>query len=185
MKARSGDIFVMVDTPLSATRSWLFTPATRPDRFPTAAASGADVTILDLEDSVALGDKDRARETALGFLLAAKPGRIRHALRINGLDTQAGLRDLTAVLGSKAVPDFLVLPKTETAGHLLILDRLLTAASRPIKLIGLIESARGLAAVEAIAAATPRLAGLMIGAADMAAERAWPDRSLQSVRSGP
>jgi (S)-citramalyl-CoA lyase len=83
------------------------------------------------------------------------------------------------------VPDFLVLPKTETAGHLLILDRLLTAASRPIKLIGLIESARGLAAVEAIAAATPRLAGLMIGAADMAAERAWPDRSLQSVRSGP
>jgi (S)-citramalyl-CoA lyase len=104
MKARSGDIFVMVDTPLSATRSWLFTPATRPDRFPTAAASGADVTILDLEDSVALGDKDRARETALGFLLAAKPGRIRHALRINGLDTQAGLRDLTAVLGPRRCP---------------------------------------------------------------------------------
>src|SRR5271170_4396019 len=60
--------------------------------------------------------------------------------------------------------------RTETAGHLQILDRLLTAASRTIRLIGLIESARGLAAVEAIATATPRLVGLMMGAADMAAD---------------
>jgi (S)-citramalyl-CoA lyase len=53
-----------------------------------------------------------------------------------------------------------VLPKTETAGHLEILDRLLTAAGKATRLVGLIESARGLAAVEAIATATPRLAGL-------------------------
>jgi (S)-citramalyl-CoA lyase len=63
-----------------------------------------------------------------------------------------------------------VLPKTETPGHLQILDRLLTAAGKHTRLIGLIESARGLAMVEAIAAATPRLAGLMLGAADMAAD---------------
>jgi (S)-citramalyl-CoA lyase len=74
------------------------------------------------------------------------------------------------LLGSQAAPDFLVLPKTETAGHLEILDRLLTAAGKATRLIGLIESARGLAAVEAIATATPRLAGLMLGAADMAAD---------------
>jgi (S)-citramalyl-CoA lyase len=47
-----------------------------------------------------------------------------HALRINGLDTRSGIVDLDALLGSKAAPDFLVLPKTETAGHLQILDRL-------------------------------------------------------------
>jgi (S)-citramalyl-CoA lyase len=156
---------------LKPIRSWLFTPATRPDRFAKAAASGADVSILDLEDSVAQSDKDRARDTAVGFLItASEAGGARHALRMNGLDTRAGIRDLNALLESSAAPDYLVLPKTETAGHLQILDRLLTAASRSTQLVGIVESARGLAAVEAVAAATPRLAGLMLGAADMAAD---------------
>ena len=91
-------------------------------------------------------------------------------MRVNGLDTWAGIADLDALLGSRAAPDFLVLPKTETAGHLQILDRLLTTAVKDTRLIGLIESARGLVAVEAIATATPRLVGLMLGAADMAAD---------------
>jgi len=152
------------------TRSWLFTPATRPDRFANAAAAGADVAILDLEDAVAPKDKTAARTTALQYLTDAPGESARHALRINGLDTQAGIADLDALLASRATPDFLVLPKTDSAGHLQILDRLLTAAGKNIQLIGMIESARGLAEVEAIAFATPRLAGLLFGAADMAAD---------------
>jgi (S)-citramalyl-CoA lyase len=152
------------------TRSWLFTPATRPERFVKASQVGADVAILDLEDAVAPGDKERARTTALDYLTGNPANGALHALRINGLDTPAGISDLDALLGSPAAPDFLVLPKTETAGHLEILDRLLTAAGKATRLIGLIESARGLAAVDAIATATPRLAGLMLGAADMAAD---------------
>ena len=151
-------------------RSWLFTPGTRPDRFAKAAAVGADVAILDLEDAVAPKDKVQARMTALDYLAANSANGALHALRINGLDTRAGISDLDALLGSRVAPDFLVLPKTETAGHLQILDRLLTAASKDTRLIGLIESARGLVAVEAIATATPRLVGLMLGAADMAAD---------------
>jgi len=151
-------------------RSWLFTPATRPERFAKAAATGADVAILDLEDAVAPKDKAQARTTALGYLADNRADGALHALRINGLDTRAGISDLDALLGSRAAPDFLVLPKTDTAGHLQILDRLLTAAGKDTRLIGLIESARGLAAVEAIATATPRLVGLMLGAADMAAD---------------
>src|ERR1700736_1978030 len=150
------------------TRSWLFTPATRPERFAKASQAGADVAILDLEDAVAPGDKVRARNTALDYLAGNPSDGTLHALRINGLDTRTGISDLDALLGSKAAPDFLVLPKTETAGHLQILDRLLTAAGKATRLIGLIESAHGLAAVEAIATATPRLFGLMLGAADMA-----------------
>jgi (S)-citramalyl-CoA lyase len=149
------------------TRSWLFTPATRPERFAKASQAGADVAILDLEDAVAPGDKARARINALDYLAGKPSDGVLHALRINGLDTAAGISDLDALLGSPAAPDFLVLPKTETAGHLEILDRLLTAAGKATRLI---ESARGLAAVEAIATATPRLAGLMLGAADMAAD---------------
>jgi len=151
-------------------RSWLFTPATRPDRFAKASVAGADVAIVDLEDAVAPKDKAQARTTALGYLADNPVDGSLHALRINGLDTLAGISDLDALLGSRAAPDFLVLPKTETAGHLNILDRLLTAAGKDTRLIGLIESARGLAAVEAIATATPRLVGLMLGAADMAAD---------------
>ena len=160
----------MTDTTPIRTRSWLFTPATHPERFGKAAAAGADVAILDLEDAVAPKDKGRARSTALDYLAAASAEGSMRALRINGLDTSAGIADLHALLGSAAAPDFLVLPKTETVGHLQILDRLLTAAGKDTRLIGLIESARGLAAVEAIATATPRLFGLMLGAADMAAD---------------
>ena len=160
----------MTDTTPDRTRSWLFTPATHPERFGKASAAGADVAILDLEDAVAPKDKGRARSTALDYLAAASAEGSMRALRINGLDTSAGIADLHALLGSAAAPDFLVLPKTETVGHLQILDRLLTAAAKDTRLIGLIESARGLAAVEAIATATPRLSGLMLGAADMAAD---------------
>jgi (S)-citramalyl-CoA lyase len=160
----------MTDQSSLRTRSWLFTPAIRPDRFGKAAASGADVAILDLEDAVAPRDKAAARTTALDYLAGKPAGVALHALRINGLDTPAGISDLDAFLASKADPDFLVLPKTETSGHLQILDRLLSAAGKRARLVGIVESARGLAAVEAIAAATPRLAGLMLGAADMAAD---------------
>ena len=160
----------MTDTTPIRTRSWLFTPATHPERFGKASAAGADVAILDLEDAVAPKDKGRARSTALDYLAAASAEGSMRALRINGLDTSAGIADLHALLGSAAAPDFLVLPKTETVGHLQILDRLLTAAAKDTRLIGLIESAHGLAAVEAIATGTPRLFGLMLGAADMAAD---------------
>lgn len=153
-----------------ASRSWLFTPATRPERFAKAAQIGADVLIIDLEDAVAPDEKAAARQTALTYLSRPEPAACSQALRINALDTHAGITDMDALLTSGAAPDYLVLPKTDSAAHLQILDRLLAAAKRPTRLVGLIESARGLAAVEAIAAATPRLSALMLGAADMAAD---------------
>jgi (S)-citramalyl-CoA lyase len=167
------------------TRSWLFTPGTRPDRFAKATESGADVLIIDLEDAVSPDDKPKARAAAVEYLSGSVPSATSRALRINGLDTAAGIADLDTLLASSAVPDFLVLPKADSPGHLHILDRLLTARKLETRLVGLIESARGLAAVEATAAATPRLFGLMLGAADMAADlgvaTAWPP--LVAVRS--
>src|SRR5580693_5260656 len=160
----------MTEPAVSATRSWLFTPGTRPDRFAKASAVGADVAIIDLEDSVAPNEKESAREVALGYLASPRSARARIALRINGLDKAAGVADVNALLHVRTWPDFLVLPKTETSGHLQILDRLLAAAGANTHLIGIVESAAGLAAVEAISAATPRLAGLILGAADLAAD---------------
>ena len=162
---------------LTHTPGWLFTPGTRPERFAKALDVGADVLIIDLEDAVAPADKDGARATALNYLAAPGEGGIARALRINALDTAAGLADLSGLLASPAAPDFIVLPKTESAAHLRILDRLLTRSGKITRLVGLIESASGLADVEAISTATPRLHGLMFGAADLAAdlaaETAW------------
>jgi (S)-citramalyl-CoA lyase len=158
-----------VSTP-ARVRSWLFTPATRPERFEKAAASGADVSIIDLEDSVAPSSKAEARRTALAHLAQPACGSCVRALRINGLETHFGVGDLQALLESSARPDYLVLPKTESAAHLQILDRLLAEAGKATRLVALLESARGLAAIEEIAAATPRLEALLFGAADMSAD---------------
>ena len=160
------------------TRSWLFTPGSRPERFGKASDVGADVLIIDLEDAVAPDDKASARAAAMDYLTAPATATVQRALRINGLDTPAGVSDLDALLSNHVALDYLVLPKADGPGHLHILDRLLGARKFETRLVGLIESARGLAAVEATAAATPRLFGLMLGAADLAADlgtaTAWP-----------
>ncbi len=160
----------MADNKSLQVRSWQFTPATRPERFAKAAAVGADVLIIDLEDAVAPVDKDHARTTAIDYLKRRTPDSIARALRINGLESRFGLADLSALLDTETSLDFLILPKTESAAQLNMLDRLLTVASKSARLVAIIESASGLAAVEEIAAATPRLVALMFGAADMAAD---------------
>ena len=152
---------------MDAPRSWIFTPATRPERFAKAAESGAAVLILDLEDAVAPADKDSARRTALDYL--ATPAPLLRALRLNALGTIAGFADLSALLASAAAPDYLILPKTAAAAELALVATALAEAAKSIKLIGLIESAPGLQNAATIAKA-PGLAGLFFGAGDMAAE---------------
>ena len=150
-------------------RSQLFTPATRPERFAKAASVGADALILDLEDSVAPGDKATARRNALAYVPDHRDKSTLVALRLNALSTRAGLDDFLALLDSEADPDLLVLPKVESASDLMLVDRHLAAGNKRATLVALIESARALAALDEIVA-TPRLAGLMFGAADMAAD---------------
>ena len=161
----------MPTTHLNPGRSQLFTPATKPERFAKAASVGADALIIDLEDSVAPRDKGAARSNALAYIPKHAETSTLVALRINAASsTRAGLDDLAALLDAEADPDFLVLPKIEAAADLLLVDRLLAAAGKHAVLVALIESARALAALDEIVAATPRLSGLMFGAADMAAD---------------
>jgi (S)-citramalyl-CoA lyase len=88
------------------TRSWLFTPATRPERLAKASQVGADVAILDLEDAVAPGDKVRARATALDYLADYASDGALHALRINGLDRRVGISDWTCCSNPRLLPTF-------------------------------------------------------------------------------
>jgi (S)-citramalyl-CoA lyase len=155
----------------SSLRSALFTPATRPERFAKAAEVNADLLIIDLEDAVAPGDKDAERAKALDALSHPSGGAMKRALRINAMEKITGLTDTLALLKQGGgQPDYVVVPKTESATHLQLLDRVLTEAGCQSRLIAIIESSRALQALEQIASATPRLAALMLGAADLAAD---------------
>jgi (S)-citramalyl-CoA lyase len=85
---------------LTHTPGWLFTPGTQPERVAKALDVGADVLIIDLEDAVAPADKDGARATAVECLATPGESGIARALRVNALDTAAGLADLSTLLAS-------------------------------------------------------------------------------------
>ncbi|AFK56395.1 HpcH/HpaI aldolase/citrate lyase family protein [Tistrella mobilis] len=157
----------------SARRSLLFAPATRPEIFAKALASGADLVCVDLEDAVAPDLKPAARPAGFDFLRAAAgdgAGGPERILRINGLKTIAGLHDLAALAGAGIPTGIVMLPKVESAEELRLADAVLTEAGSALKLAALVESVRGIEAAHAIAAATPRLDLMMFGGADLAAE---------------
>jgi citrate lyase subunit beta/citryl-CoA lyase/(S)-citramalyl-CoA lyase len=147
-----------------AASSLLFVPGSRPDRFAKAKAAGADLTVIDLEDAVAAGDKLEAREAALGQLVSGKGG---WAIRMNGLMTAAGVRDLAAFTETETLPDTLLVPMVECASELDILVGALGDA-RPA-LVPLIETPRGLRRALEIAS-HPATAAVMFGGGDFSGE---------------
>ncbi|QJY31638.1 CoA ester lyase [Diaphorobacter sp. JS3050] len=144
--------------------SFLFVPATQPERLPKALASGADLVIADWEDAVAPADKERAR-TALADALTALPApqRARLLVRINSEATPWFAADLQALarLTAQGLAGAVV-PKAERAQTLQAVAR---AAGPQAALVPLVESVAGLAAADALAAA-PQVARLAFGHLD-------------------
>lgn len=123
---------------ISAARTFLFVPGDRPDRFDKAAASGADIVILDLEDAVAPAAKDIARKAVGDWLDAGNSAVVR--INASGSDWFEKDLDLSACSGLLGV----MLPKAEVGSAL---DRV--GAMKPV--VALIESAAGVADVQVIA----------------------------------
>lgn len=144
--------------------SFLFVPATQPERLPKALASGADLVIADWEDAVAPADKERAR-TALAEAVAALegPARARLLVRINSEGTPWFANDLQALaqLTAQGLAGAVV-PKAERAPTL---QAVALAAGPHAALLPLVESVAGLAAADALAAA-PQVARLAFGHLD-------------------
>ena len=151
-------------------RNLLFVPGTRPDRFPKALAAGPDMVTVDLEDAVIPPQKDAARQPAMALFESRRDDRIERVVRINGLRTPFGLKDLLAVTEHPSPPDAIMLPKVESADEVAIVAAVLERAARPVALHVIIESNRGLEAALAIAGAAPSIRSLLFGAVDMAAE---------------
>ena len=151
-------------------RSVLFVPAVRPDRFAKAVATGADAVCIDLEDGVSVEQKDEARDNALALLAEHPACRAEVMLRINEPGSDLGERDLAALVGAGVAPDSLMVPKVSGPEALTSLERRLGPALAGLPLIVQIETARGLAAAETIATASPNVAVLFFGAVDLSAE---------------
>ena len=153
---------------LALARSFLFVPATRPERYAKALASGADAVIIDLEDAVAPQDKDKARHQLAGaFGLFGASERARTMVRVNASGTPWIDDDLKLVAdlvrqGLRAV----MVPKAESA---LVLRQLAQALGANVALLPLVESLAGLDAVDALATA-PQVLRLAFGHLDFQAD---------------
>lgn len=159
-------------------RSLLFVPADAGPKLDKAMASGADVVIIDLEDSISPERKPAAREAARGYLKAhtGKAERPRLFVRINGLDTGLTDADLEAIVPGK--PDAVLFPKAEGGASVIHLDAKLTAqeaiagvTAGSIKVLAQnVESAAGLFLAGTFKDVSPRLIGMTWGPEDLSAE---------------
>ena len=159
-------------------RSLLFVPADSARKLDKAMSSGADALIIDLEDSIALDGKARAREAAAAFLKNAMTSATRPFLmvRVNGLQTGLTDADLDAVAPAK--PDAIMLPKAEGGAAIVHADAKLAVREAQndlpdghIKILPIAtETAAALFMVGTFAGVSSRLIGMTWGAEDLSAE---------------
>nr|WP_297498578.1 CoA ester lyase [Ferrovum sp.] len=156
-------------------RSELAVPGSNVSLFEKAARSKADIVFLDLEDAVAPDDKATARKNIIRALNDIDWGHKTLMIRMNGLDTHYAYRDVVDVVEACPRLDMILIPKVGVPQDLYAMDMLVTQIENAMgrtKRIGfeaLIETALGLANVEAIAQASPRLEAMSFGVADYAA----------------
>jgi len=140
-------------------RTLLFVPGDRPDRFDKAAAAGADLVVLDLEDAVAPHEKERARDEVVAWLRTAT---VPAAVRVNAVDSPWHDAD-RAVLAGRA--STVVLPKAQDPT---VVAAVVASLGDGSSVIALLETARGILRAEAIAA-VPGVVRLALGTYDLAA----------------
>jgi citrate lyase subunit beta/citryl-CoA lyase len=160
-------------------RSLLFVPADSDKKLPKALASAADVVILDLEDSVALADKPKARGLAREVLSSPR-GRAKLFVRVNALSSGLTGADLDAVVAAK--PDGLLLPKSESGADV---KRLIAMARLPVLAIAT-ETASSMFNLGTYGDCGPELLGLTWGMEDLAAALgAQSNRDAQGRPTSP
>lgn len=154
-------------TAIRPRRSLLFMPASNPRALDKGKGLDCDGIIFDLEDAVSPDAKIAAREGALAALRGGGYGGRELILRVNGLDTPWGRDDLAAAATAGA--DGVMLPKVEAPAHVHQAQAVLAAhgAAPQLPIWCMIETPRGVLAAEAVAGASPAVAGLMVGTNDL------------------
>jgi len=155
-------------------RALLFMPGDSPRKIEKGAASGVDSIIMDLEDGVALNQKEAARQGILEALQNLDFGRSEKLVRINPIGSGLEEDDLAQTIAGQ--PAGYVIPKVEKAKHIEKVSMWLDAEERKrgwqvgsVRLFAIIESARGVVNLKDIAKASKRLEALLFGAEDLTA----------------
>ncbi len=152
-------------------RSFIFTPGLKPEMYPKALASGADIVCVELEDGIAPKDKAAARANALAlFETPQADDGVERVVRINSLRERFGLEDVNAILATETPPPSLMMPKVRTPDEVVQLDTLLTEVGHATRLQVIIETNAGLENAFEIAQCSQRIDALLFGGVDMAAE---------------
>ncbi|MEQ1873005.1 MAG: CoA ester lyase [Ilumatobacteraceae bacterium] len=137
-----------------------------------------DILLGNLEDAIPMADKEAARAGLVKIGKTVDFGSTQFWTRINSLDSPWALDDLTTLvteIGDKL--DVIMVPKVEGPEDIHYVDRLLAqlearaGLKKPLMVHAILETARGVTNVEAICAASPRMQGLSLGPADLAANR--------------
>ncbi len=145
-----------------------------------------DVLLGNLEDAIKADNKEAARDGLVAIARETDFGPTQLWTRVNSLDSPWGLDDLTTLvseIGDKL--DVIMVPKVEGAEDIHYVDRLLAqleakaGLEKPLMVHAILETARGMVNVEEICSASPRMQGLSLGPADLAA-----DRRMKTTRVG-
>ena len=170
-----------MNQPIKLRRSMLFVPGSNAAMISNTFIYKPDAIMFDLEDAVALKEKDSARILVAHALQHPLYQEIETVVRVNPLDSEFGLADLNAVV--RAGVDVVRMPKTETAQDVIDMDREITeiekACGREVgstKMLAAIESPLGITQANQIAMASKRLIGIALGAEDYV-------RNLKTERS--
>lgn len=162
-------------------RSMLFVPGSNAAMISNSFIYKPDAIMFDLEDSVALKEKDTARMLVAHALKHPLYQEMETIVRVNPLESEFGLTDLNAVV--RAGVDVVRMPKTDTAQDVIDMDNAITEIEkacgrelRSTKLLAAIESPLGITQANQIAAASDRLIGIALGAEDYV-------RNLKTERS--
>ena len=154
-------------------RALLFTPGDDMHKITKAAGSGADSVIMDLEDGVALSRKAEARQTIVEAVKTLDFGRSERLVRINPVASELETDDLKMTL--PAQPDGYIIPKVERPEHIQWVSEVIGEFERrrrvplgTIRLLALVETARGIIHLKEIAGSDDRLDALIFGAEDLA-----------------
>lgn len=165
-------------------RSMMYIPGSSQKMLDKARELPADSLIIDLEDAVAPGQKEAARDLVLNTIKTVDFGQRELTVRINALSTPYGLKDLEAIARGK--PEAIIIPKVNQAEDVhevaAVVQRIEKESGYPegcIQLHLMIETPAGVVNIDSIAGCSPRIGALIFGAADYTKEtrgRITPDR---------
>lgn len=156
-------------------RSMMYIPGSSQKMLDKAKDLPADSFILDLEDAVAPGQKEAARDLTFKTITSVSFGHRELTVRINALSTSFGLQDLQVIARGK--PDAIVIPKVNQPEDVFEVSSILNRLEKEeglqedsIQLHLMIETPAGIANIDKIAGCHPRIGALIFGAADYTKE---------------